>query len=70
MNRRKVMVILLYLVAILWVISLFQFARQRVTSSGKQTDTLWLHKDWIFLLYMRISGIFIFIIILAIVNTR
>ncbi len=63
------MIILLYILALIWVASLFQFARLRISLSGKQTESLWLHKDWIFLLYMRISGIFILSVIVVIINS-
>jgi hypothetical protein len=62
------MIILLYILAILWVISLFQFARLKISLSDKQSEPLWIHKDWGFLLYMRISGIFILSVIVVIIN--
>jgi hypothetical protein len=62
------MVIILYLVVIFWVVSLFQFARLRISLSGKEDESIWLHKDCIFLLYMRMSGIFILSVIAAIIT--
>ncbi|GEM_PF-2660584 len=64
------MVILLYLLSILWVVSLFEFARLRISLSENRAERLWIHKDRVFLLYLRISGTIIFSVILFFINAR
>ena len=62
------MLILLFIIILLWIISIFSFARLRISLSGKKATTIRLHEDWICLAYLRISGIFILFVIFSVIK--
>lgn len=62
------MAISLYILTLLWVISVFSFAKLRISLSGNKFTLTGLHKDWICLLYLRISGILMLFAIFSLTN--
>jgi hypothetical protein len=62
------MVVWLYILSLLWVVSIFTFARLRISLSAKKNITAGIHKDWIFQLYLKISGIIILCFIFSLLN--
>ena len=62
------MIISLYILTLLWIISVFSFAGFRVTSIGKKAGSFNLHKDWLCLAYLRLSGVVILIVIISLVS--
>ncbi len=57
------MIFLLYILTLLWIFSVYSFARLRISLSGTKAGSIKAHKDWICQAYLRISGIFILFII-------
>lgn len=64
------MVVSLYILTILWVVSVFSFARLRISFSSRGSAPIKPHKDWICIGYLRISGIFILFVIFSLINLR
>ncbi len=62
------MIISLYILTLVWIASVFSFARLRISLSGKNAAFIKAHKDWICITYLRISGIFILFVIIALIN--
>ena len=62
------MIISLYILTILWIISIFTFAKLRISLTGKKAPFTGAHKDWICLAYMRITGILILFVIFSLVK--
>ena len=62
------MVLWLYILTLLWIFSVFSFARLRISLSGKKAALIGPHKDWICQIYLRLSGIFILYVIFSLVN--
>lgn len=62
------MVISLYILAVLWVVSIFTFIKIRISLSSKKIAETGIHNDWVCISYLRISGILILFAILSIIN--
>lgn len=62
------MVISLIIITLLWVMSVFSFARLRIALSKKNSAVIRPHNDWVCLAYLRVSGIFILYVIFSLVN--
>ena len=62
------MVVLLIILTLLWIISVFSFARLRIALSGKKAAAIRPHNDWVCLAYLRISGIFILFVIFSLIS--
>ena len=64
------MVFLLYILTLLWVVSVFSFARLRTAMTGRKLYFTGPERDIIFAAYLRISGIFILSVIIYFVGMR
>ena len=62
------MVVWLYILTLLWIFSVFSFARLRLSLSGKKAEFKGPHKDWICQIYLRLSGIFILYVIFSLIK--
>ena len=62
------MVVLLIILTLLWIISIFSFAKLRIALSGRKAETIRPHDDVVCLAYLRISGVFILFVIISLVN--
>ena len=64
------MIISLYILTLVWIASVFSFARLRISLSRKKTESIGIHKDWICQAYLRISGTCILLVIIFLSSTH
>ncbi len=64
------MVVLLYILAALWIISVFSFAKLRLSMANKRLFFTGSSRDMIFTAYLRISGTLILFVIFYLAGMR
>jgi hypothetical protein len=62
------MIAALYILVFLWIVSVFSFARMRLSLSGRKNYNINPASDPICLIYLKISGTIIFIVVCSLIG--